>query len=79
MRASQYLQRFKLDVRYKPGKSNVIPDTLSRLPSTNKGDTPPEHSELDALYIIYAYTTTLVEISEDFKQRIVVGYNTDPA
>lgn len=33
IRASEYLQRFRLDVRYKPGKINIIPDTLSRLAS----------------------------------------------
>ena len=72
VRASQYLQRFDLDVRHKPGKSNVIPDALSRLPSTNQHTAlPPEHAELDALY---AYTTTLVEIDQTFKVRIVKGY-----
>ena len=79
VRASQYLQRFELDVRHKPGKSNVIPDALSRLSSTNDSNVPPEHSELDALHVTYAYTTTLVEMSDDFKQRIVEGYDTDPA
>ena len=78
VRASQYLQRFDLDVRHKPGKSNVIPDALSRLPSTNQQATamPPEHAELDALY---SYTTTLVEMSDDFKARVVKGYQKDPA
>ena len=77
VRASQYLQRFELDMRHKPGKSNVIPDALSRLSSTNDSNVPHGHSELDALH--YAYTTTLVEMSDDFKQRIVEGYDTDPA
>jgi len=33
VRASEYLQRFRLDVRYKPGRQNTIPDALSRLAS----------------------------------------------
>ena len=80
VRASQYLQRFDLDVRHKPGKSNVIPDALSRLSSSNESHpVQPEFAELDALQASYAYTTTLVEMSHDFKQRIVAGYETDPS
>ena len=79
VRASQYLQRFDLDVRHKPGKKNVVPDALSRLASTNESHSAPaEHAELDALHG-YAYTTTLVEMSEDFKSKIVKGYDIDPA
>ena len=76
IRASQYLQRFDLDVRHKPGKKNVVPDALSRLASTNQYAMPPGHAELDALY---AYTTTLVEMDSTFKARIVKGYQEDPA
>ena len=32
VRSSEYLSRFRLDVRHKPGRSNTIPDALSRLP-----------------------------------------------
>lgn len=35
IQASEYLQRFRLDVRYKHGKSNIRPDALFRLPSNN--------------------------------------------
>ena len=84
VRASQYLQRFELNVRHKPGKKNVIPDALSCLASTNEiHSAAPDHAELDALLAVdelaYAYTTTLVEMSEDFRSRIVKGYEVDPA
>ena len=79
VRASQYLQRFELDVRHKPGKKNVVPDALSRLASTNVTHSAlPQHDELEALHG-YAYTTTLVGMSEDFKRRIVKGYQVDPS
>jgi len=31
IRASQYLSQFELDIRYKPGKTHIVPDALSRL------------------------------------------------
>ena len=78
IRASQYLQRFELEVRHKSSKKNVVLDTLSRLVSSNKYTIPLDYTELDALYR-YIYTTTLIEISVDFKARIVKGYQTDPS
>ncbi|KAI1002218.1 hypothetical protein K3495_g5988 [Podosphaera aphanis] len=35
VRASQYLHQFPLQMRHKPGKSNFIPDALSRLPNSD--------------------------------------------
>jgi len=35
IRSSEYLSRFRLEVRHKPGKANVVPDALSRLPAVN--------------------------------------------
>ncbi|KAI0998999.1 hypothetical protein K3495_g9197 [Podosphaera aphanis] len=53
IRASEYLQRFKLDVRHKAGKENIIPDALSRLhvkqQLADQRTQDPNYSELDAL------------------------------
>ena len=38
MSASAYLAQYRLDVRHIPGKLNLVPDALSRLPTS----TPPE-------------------------------------
>lgn len=70
------MQQFELDVRHKPGKKNVIPDVLSRLASANEYTLPSDHAELD---VLYAYTTTLVEMSKSFQTRIVKGYQSDPS
>ncbi|KAI1000712.1 hypothetical protein K3495_g7486 [Podosphaera aphanis] len=31
VRSSEFLNRFRLEIRHKPGKSNIVPDALSRL------------------------------------------------
>lgn len=75
VRASQFLQQFKLDVRHKPGKEHVIPDALSRLASANAAPMNSHHSELDALFV---YNATLVEIHPTLVSRILAGYDSDP-
>ncbi len=88
VRASEFFQRFdKLDVKHKPGKDNVIPDALSRLASSNPSTYAESRSELDALHCasfdtevpIYQYVATLVEMNEDFKEKILDGYTQDPS
>ena len=76
MRASQFLRQFRLDIRHKLGKEHIIPDALSRLASTNYDSLSAKEDgylELDVLFII-----TLVEISPEFKVRLVKGYQNDP-
>ncbi len=78
IRASEYLQRFRLDIRYKPGKSNIIPDALSRLASR---EYQPESGEftLDALHAqLPTYANSLVEMSSAFRDEILHGYSTEP-
>ncbi len=76
VRASQFLRQFRLDVRHKPGKEHIIPDALSRLASTNHDAVSTKedgYSELDVLF-----TATLVEMSPEFKTRLIKGYQDDP-
>ena len=74
LRASQFLQQFRLDFRYKPGKEHIIPDALSRLTNTNIGCTNPFYSELD---ILFTYNTTLVKIHPILISRILASYEYD--
>lgn len=74
IRASQFLQQFKLDVRHKPGKKHIISDMLSHLTSTNGGPIDPSYLELNALFM---YNTTLVEIHHTLVSRILAGYEFD--
>lgn len=72
VKASQFLQQFKLDVWYKPGKEQIIFDTLSRLASTNVGCTYYFYSELDALF---TYNATLVKIYFNLVSKILTSYD----
>ena len=80
-----------VELRYKEGKSNTIPDALSRLPSSSPTIKDPEldfaaediaFADLAfanlGLPTAYNYTATLIEISDCFKQRLLEGYQQDP-
>ena len=75
IRASQFLQQFKLDIRHTPGKEHIIPDALSHLASANSPPTDARHSELDVLFI---YNITLIKIHPTLVSRILASYDTDP-
>lgn len=58
-------------VCHKSGKEYIIPDTLSKLASTNH----TRHDNLYfELYAIFTYHTILVEISSDLIKRILNDY-----
>ena len=83
VRASEYLQRFPLNIYHKPGKSHYVPDALSRLATIRsieheRARKENGEGELDAL-CAYVYAASLVEMSPEFKARIVEGYKKDPA
>jgi hypothetical protein len=86
IRVFTYLSQFRLDVRYRSEKFNIVSDALSRLFVTKDTssqealnvDVDLEHfqsgmnsSENDR---IYAYVTTLVEMSDQFRSKIKKKY-----
>lgn len=84
VRASEYLQRFRLDVKYKPGRSHFMPDALSRLASreTRRQGDEQDEGVLDTLHAAametWALATTIMELSTDYKKRLIDGYTADP-
>jgi hypothetical protein len=88
VRAFEYIQRFNIELCYKEGKSNTIPDALSWLPSSSPtikdlelDFTPKDIAFVDLAYAnfsdlptVYNYTATLVEMSDSFRQRLLEGY-----
>lgn len=82
IRASEYLQRFRIELRHKPGKTNIVPDALSRLASRDYDTTGSDEAELDALIadaypvstIVDAYPVSMIQVSDDFKARVQQGY-----
>ena len=90
VRASQYLSQFDLTVKHKSGKSNVVPDALSRLKAEPGKPLKDGTGILDSLLaeafsnaprrdqeVPAAYHITLVEMSDSFKEQLVKAYQDD--
>ena len=79
IRVSNYIQRFSLNIRHKSEKFHTVSDALSRLSaklstsfsSEQKSDTIDDE-KLDVLH-----TASTIEISFDFKSRIIENYKQD--
>ena len=74
IQAAQYIQQFKLELYHKPGKTNIVPDALSRLPADT--EEPPSVPILDS-FQGYAFTAVLVQMSSTFKEQLKEGYSKD--
>jgi len=86
VRASEYLQCFWLKIRYKSGKTNIIPDALFRLLSSNnvheqlasrEYQLKSDESILKALQAdvsITTYAETLMKVSFRLQQRLKNNY-----
>ncbi len=86
VRASEYLQRFWLKIQYKSEKTNIIPDVLFRLLSSNNvhkwlasREYQPESDEsilkaLQANVSTATYAETLMKVSLELQQRLKNSY-----
>lgn len=69
--ASNYIQRFNLNLRHKSSKLHIVLDALSRLASDNTNFAKDFH-EKDELNVLF--TCALIEVDEVFRKRIVDDY-----
>lgn len=71
VRVSWFLRQFRLVVRYKLEKEQIMLDALSKLASANNLGYTPFYSELNAVFVYY---TTLVKIHPDLISHILEDY-----
>lgn len=84
VRASHYVQQFRVIIIHRPGKTNVVADALSRLPAV--GNAPTDYDvDLDSTFTsqafqlgIAAYAGSTVLLASDFKDRLRENYAKDP-
>ena len=87
IRASHYVQQFRLVVIHRPGKTNIVADTLSRLPAD--GNAPTDYDiDLDSAFKAFAcqavclgitaYAGSTVLLADNFKDRLRESYTKDP-
>ena len=76
MRASDYIQRFDLVIRHKSSKFHLVSDALFRLSiKTNTSNCHFENEKkLDVLY-----TTSLIEMSSEFRAKLIKEYSENSA
>ena len=82
IRAFTYLSQFNLDIRHRSDKFNVISDALSRL-STKFIFSVIDSLDLDSYdsvtksSIDHVYNISLMIMSNEFRQKLIVEYNED--
>lgn len=75
VRASEYLQRFTLDVRHKAGRTNYVLDALSRLAARRESLSAESDSGILDSLVVEGYPITTVELSNGLSRCIHQGYS----
>ena len=72
IRSSEYLQRFKLNIRHIQNKANTISNALSRLVSSNG----KKEIEKDVLTVMLTsvYPVMIIHMADEFKTRVISNY-----
>ena len=73
MRVFNYIQRFNLKLRHKFDVQHIIFDVFSRLISLNTDEIRQTNYE-KKLNILFVITINLIEMNEDFRNRLMIDY-----
>ena len=76
VRASEFFNRFDLDIRHKFDKKHVVFDALSRLSNVNFEAHLKSENELDVLHI-YQVIISLIHLNDEFRNKILDDYDND--
>ena len=71
IRVSEYFQRFRIELRYKPDKVNIVPDALSWLVSRFSDRSENESSILN---FVDFFSINVIIVSKVFRDKIIKGY-----
>ena len=75
VRASQYVSQFDLDVRWRPGKQNIVPDALSRLLHSKEEERDTKSPGV--LDEVLAFNMTYTQMSPGYKENLQEAYAND--
>jgi hypothetical protein len=78
VRAKLYLSQYALDIRYRAGKNNIVPDAFSRLIRLkHDSNSLSENKDIleDVINKYHYYNATVIEISDEFKNNIKKEYD----
>jgi hypothetical protein len=78
VRASLFLSQFDLDIRYIPGKQNIVPDALSRLSTEDEGANTEVSEDADIYDILHMEPlVTMVHVSDNMVDKLQTAYMED--
>ena len=69
IRASEYIQRFLLNIRHKSKKLHVVFDALSKLFTSDKSSSNDDENEFDVLFTVF-----MIEMNSKFKATMIDEY-----
>lgn len=74
IRASIYLSQFRLEIRHRSEKSNIVSDALSRLTTRKHSMIDNLNLKQDSVSCNFVESEILTIVFDDFKQKLIIEY-----